>query len=100
MSEPNTQVDQQASKEESSPPPKWRVEGVDNDSSEGSGSSKASFFQPMRRRTFWLVLATLLVINWIVASSLLLNDERLRVPYTVFVEESREGQRQRSHFAR
>lgn len=73
-------------------PPGWRVEGVDEPTRDTDDrASSRSLFQPMRRRTFWLVVALLLIVNWIVASSFLHDPSRLRVPYTVFLEEVEQG---------
>ncbi len=70
------------------PAPKWRVEGVDD--RDGS-ALRSSLRQPMRRRTFWLVVVVLLAINWAIAASILRGDDRLRVPYTSFLEEVEQG---------
>ena len=66
--------------------PGWRVEGVDKSEDKGGKST----FSPMRRRTFWAIIGVLLVANWIIAGAVL-RDDRLRVPYTVFVEEAEAG---------
>ncbi len=67
--------------------PQWRVEGVDEEH-----ETRERWFQPMkRRRTFWLLVAALLLVNWVVAASFLEGPERLHVPYTAFLTEVEAG---------
>ncbi len=89
MTETNVETSLKDTSEDETAAPKWRVEGVDQ---RGNGSPlRSSLRQPMRRRTFWLIVVVLLALNWAIASSILGGDDRLHVPYTSFLEEVEEG---------
>lgn len=66
--------------------PQWRVEGVDDDAPENG-----RWFQPMRRRTFWLLVGALLLVNWVIATSILRDPPPQHVPYTLFVDQVEAG---------
>ncbi|WNV75250.1 ATP-dependent zinc metalloprotease FtsH [Geodermatophilus sp. DSM 44513] len=68
--------------------PPWRVEGERPDT--GSGSWADSWRRPGGSR-FWLVLAGLLVLNWLLSGLLLAPPQRLEVPYTFFREQVEAG---------
>ncbi|TFV87100.1 ATP-dependent metallopeptidase FtsH/Yme1/Tma family protein [Blastococcus sp. CT_GayMR20] len=68
--------------------PPWRVEGERPDTE--SDRWTASWRRPGGSR-FWLVLAGLLVLNWVVSGLLLAPPQRLEVPYTFFREQVEAG---------
>ena len=68
--------------------PPWRVEGERPDS--GSGPWADSWRRPGGSR-FWLVLAGLLVLNWLLSGLLLAPPQRLEVPYTFFRDQVQAG---------
>src|SRR6266516_1502495 len=64
-------------------PSPWRVEGAP-----GGGDAKPperpARFRPPGGGAFWLILAVLFVVNWVVASQVNKGTTRVSVPYTVF----------------
>ncbi|MGZ6269606.1 MAG: ATP-dependent zinc metalloprotease FtsH [Candidatus Limnocylindrales bacterium] len=68
--------------------PRWRVEGARPDKE--SDRWAASWRRPGGSR-FWLVLAGLLLVNWLVSGLLLAPPPRLEVPYTFFREQVEAG---------
>ena len=68
-------------------PPSWRVEGVDDSES----SDKRELFPRIPRRTFWAVVAVLMIVNWLVVFMALRSEPPLQVPYSVFLEQVEDG---------
>ncbi|MGY1836352.1 ATP-dependent zinc metalloprotease FtsH [Blastococcus sp. SYSU DS0510] len=68
--------------------PPWRVEGERPDTE--SDRWAASWRKPGGSR-FWLVLAALLALNWVVSGLLLAPPQRLEVPYTFFRDQVEAG---------
>ncbi|WP_347060602.1 ATP-dependent zinc metalloprotease FtsH [Blastococcus sp. HT6-30] len=68
--------------------PPWRVEGERPDTE--SDRWVDSWRRPGGSR-FWLVLAGLLTLNWLLSGLLLAPPQRLEVPYTVFREQVEAG---------
>jgi cell division protease FtsH len=66
----------------------WKVEGLDEPNRRGRFRFTGS---PMKRRTFWIILGVLLLVNWIVARAVLLPPPDLQVPYSVFLDEVEAG---------
>jgi cell division protease FtsH len=58
----------------------WRVEGARE-------APEAPPPFPPRRPRFWLLVAVLLVVNWIISTQLSRPPERVRIPYTVFLNQ-------------
>lgn len=54
----------------------WKVEGLDEPDRRGRFRFTGS---PMKRRTFWMILGVLLLVNWIVARAVLLPPPDLGV---------------------
>ncbi len=72
-------VDSPAGGEVASRDRPWRVEG--------SRSADAASGSPNGRRNFWLTVATLLLINWLLALAVLSPPSRTQVSYTFFREQ-------------
>ncbi len=68
--------------------PPWRVEGERPDTESDRWAD--SWRRPGGGR-FWLVLAGLLALNWVLSGLLLAPPQRLEVPYTFFREQVVEG---------
>jgi cell division protease FtsH len=75
--------------DEKKPPPGWRVEGMpDGDKEDKSGS-------PLRQmpggRNFWILALILLALNFFITDLLLGPEERVRIPYTFFIDQLDDG---------
>jgi hypothetical protein len=77
--------------DQKAPPPGWRVEGMP-DGEKGEDDKPDS---PLRQmpggRNFWILALILLAINFFVTNLLLGPEERVRIPYTFFVQQLDEG---------
>ena len=74
-------------KDDEATPPGWRVEGMPERDRAGDGDDRQPFSGMPGGRTFWIVAAVLLALNFFISNLLLGPEERIRVPYTFFVEQ-------------
>jgi cell division protease FtsH len=88
MSEAESPVRKKDIADDPARPPGWRVEGVDErkDPDKAAGGRA-----PMARRWVFTLVIGLLLLNWLVASRLVDNEQRLRIPYSTFFEQLEAG---------
>jgi cell division protease FtsH len=67
------------------PAPPWRVEGLPH--APGTAGQQPSPGGSLRRPRWWVILAGLLLVNWIVSALLLSSNQRVQVSYTYFTQQ-------------
>ncbi|HEX2152676.1 MAG TPA: ATP-dependent zinc metalloprotease FtsH [Acidimicrobiia bacterium] len=78
------------SSDEKTPPPGWRVEGM-RDGEKPDDEPTSPLSQMPGGRNFWIIALILLALNFFITDLLLGPEERVRIPYTFFIEQLDSG---------
>ncbi|HSJ34295.1 MAG TPA: ATP-dependent zinc metalloprotease FtsH [Acidimicrobiia bacterium] len=72
-------------------PPGWRVEGMPDDDNGKEDKPDSPLRQMPGGRNFWILALILLAINFFVTNLLLGPEDRVRIPYTFFIDQLDDG---------
>ncbi len=75
--------------DDKTPPPGWRVEGMPDDEKDDDKPSPLG--QMPGGRNFWILALLLLALNFFITDLLLGPQDRVRIPYTFFIDQLDEG---------